>query len=426
MEEMAMEIERTVVINLDRDDLRLNRFYQALPADWPFSRPVRFPAVDGSRVPAPPWWIAGDAAWGCFRSHQGAIEQALNDRVHSLLVMEDDAVCQPEFSKLFGKFVKELPADWQWVYLGGQHIQRERGLPTRISEHVYRPFNAHRSHAYAFRGADVMRKVAAHLHDRDAWGEKNHVDHRFGELHAKFDGGLYCPARWLIGQAAGYSNIKQKYLEANFFPDARSFDDLRIESPVVVVIGKDRKHRLVVAALLHRLGVSFGTAPPPESIDQAPESYCAPGLDTICSQLITEPLWHFANDESFRIAHLKMWADRRLKTDSSKMPIGATHTKLTLLHREFRSAWPQAIIILVDVDVAAKPIGMEAVHEQQITSAVLDLQRKHACHRIYKDDFEQPERLVDKLAEMVSATFSTADVATAKQLAIDLCLQIAD
>lgn len=160
MEEMAMEIERTVVINLDRDDLRLNRFYQALPADWPFSRPVRFPAVDGSRVPAPPWWIAGDAAWGCFRSHQGAIEQALNDRVHSLLVMEDDAVCQPEFLKLFGKFVKELPADWQWVYLGGQHIQRERGLPTRISEHVYRPFNAHRSHAYAFRGADVQSREA--------------------------------------------------------------------------------------------------------------------------------------------------------------------------------------------------------------------------------------------------------------------------
>jgi len=112
---MAMEIERTVVINLDRDDLQLNRFYRGLPAEWPFPHPVRFAAIDGSRVPAPPWWVAGDAAWGCFRSYQNAIEQALNDKVHSLLMLEDDALCHPEFGELFNRFTNELPGDWQWV-----------------------------------------------------------------------------------------------------------------------------------------------------------------------------------------------------------------------------------------------------------------------------------------------------------------------
>jgi len=269
-----------------------------------------------------------------------------------------------------------------------------------------------------------MQMVAAHLLDRDTWGEKHHVDHRFGELHAKFDGGLYCPDRWLIGQAAGYSNIKQKHLEANFFPDARSFYDLQIERPVVVVVGNDRKHRLVVAAIFHRLGISFGTAPPPESIDQSLDSYCAPGLDTVCNQLVTEPFWHLTNDESFRIAYLKMWAEKRLKTGNTKMPIGATQSKLALLHRKILSAWPQATIVVVEVEVTTKPIGIEAVHQECIASAARDLQKEATCHRVNAEDFKHPERLVDRLVQMVSDEFRASNIATAKQLAIDLCRQV--
>ncbi|KLU07231.1 Glycosyl transferase, family 25 [Rhodopirellula islandica] len=421
---MTMEIERAVVINLDRDSKRLHRFYQALPADWPFPKPMRFSAWDGSRIPAPPWWVAGDAAWGCFRSHQFVIEQAINDQVQSLLVMEDDAFCHPEFSGLFQRFAMELPSDWQWVYLGGQHIQRERGLPIPITEHVYRPFNVHRSHAYALRGATAMQRVVAHLHDRDSWGEKHHIDHRFGEMHATLDAGLYCPDRWLIGQEAGYSNIKRKHVEANFFPDARSFYDLQIDRPVVVVVGMDRKHRLIVAAILHRMGISFGNAPPPGSIDQALDSYCAPGLDTVCNHLVVDPVQHLVADEAFRICHLKMWADRRLKSANPKMPIGATQPKLALMHREIRSAWPQAIFIVVHVENPRPPVGLDAVHHRRAISAMGHLQQEANCHRVNGDDFKRPDQLVHQLAEMIAADFSASDIATAKQFAIELCRQV--
>ncbi|WP_436714918.1 glycosyltransferase family 25 protein [Roseiconus lacunae] len=419
---MKMEIERAVVINLDRDSQRLEQFYQALPADWPFPKPERFSAFEGSRLPCPPWWVAGDAAWGCFRSHQCVIEQAIGDGIQSLLVMEDDAFCHAEFSTLFKTFERELPIDWQWVYLGGQHIQREQGLPIRISEHVYRPFNAHRSHAYAFSGATAMQMVAAHLYDRDAWGEKHHVDHRFGELHAEFDGGLYCPDRWLIGQEAGFSNIKQKHLDANFFPDARSFYDLRIDHPVVAVVGSTHHRRMIIAAILHRLGISFGTARPPESIADAPDSYCAPGFDSVCNHLVTGQGWHLANDREFRIAHLRMWADRRLKAAKNVTPIGATQRKLALLHQDVQAAWPETTFIAVAGD--DERIGIEAVHDRQVESAINELASEAEVHRIERVDFDDPEQLVQRLVALVDWKFKPADVATAKQMAISLCRSV--
>tara|TARA_R110002049_G_scaffold288423_1_gene470903 strand:+ start:79254 stop:80519 length:1266 start_codon:yes stop_codon:yes gene_type:complete len=417
-----MEIERAVVINLDRDANRLQRFYQALPDEWPFPKPKRFSAIDGSRVPSPPWWVAGDAAWGCFRSHQCVIEQAINDGVESLLVLEDDAFCHEDFGSRFDSFVDELPADWQWVYLGGQHIQRERGLPIQVSEHVYRPFNAHRAHAYAIRGLSTMRTIASHLHDRDAWGEKHHIDHRFGEMHAKFDGSLYCPDRWLIGQEAGFSNIKQKHLNANFFPDARSFYDLRIDRPVIAVVGSDRRHRLIVAAILHRLGISFGTARPPESIADAPDSYCAPAFDSVCNHLITGQGWHLANDREFRVAHLRMWADRRLKAAKNETPIGATQRKLALLHQDVQPAWPETTFIAVAGD--DERVGIEAVRDRQVDSAINELASEAEVHRIEKVDFDDPEQLVQRLVALVDWKFKPADVATAKQLAISLCRSV--
>jgi len=416
-----MEIERSVVINLDRDARRLENFYQALPTGWPFPKPIRFSAMDGSCIPRPPWWVANDASWGCFRSHQGVIEQALNDQVESLLILEDDALCHPDFEELFTAFSKELPSDWQWVYLGGQHIQRELGLPIPISEHVYRPYNAHRAHAYVFRGKEVMRKVAAHLLDRQAWGEKHHVDHRLGEMHAGFPSGLYCPDRWLVGQAAGFSNIKQRHLEATFFPDARSFYDLDIKHPFYVVLGNCRRHRLIVAALLHRLGVSFGASRPPESIEQAPDSYCAPGLDTMCDQLIRDPFWYPANDETFRVAHLKMWAERRCHANTTSSPMGATQTKLMLLHREIRTAWPQTRFVLVDVNEPTAPIGFETVHHSRLASAFREIQDTNGCHRITNVEFDDPDTLVDRLVNVVGANLDPSDVATAKVLAMDLC-----
>ncbi len=89
--------QRVEVINLKSRPDRLARFYESLPEDWPFRQPCAFAAIDGSRVPVPAHWVAGEGAWGCFRSHYEIIERALNDGVESLMVLEDDAICARGF-----------------------------------------------------------------------------------------------------------------------------------------------------------------------------------------------------------------------------------------------------------------------------------------------------------------------------------------
>lgn len=415
-----MTIDRAVVISLVRDRMRLDRFYQNLPEEWPFPRPEHFIAIDGAKVPEPPWWKAGAAAWGCFRSHQMVIENALNCDTQSILVLEDDAVCASDFRAQFDRFARELPNDWEWVYLGGQHIQREKGLPIKITEHVYRPFNTHRSHAYVLRGSRVMRSICEHLNTPERWGEKNHVDHRFGELQADFPGGLYCPDQWLIGQAAGYSNIKKKHLEANFFPDARWHYEVKISCPVVAVVGNNSYLRKLVAAILHRIGVPFGEARPADDIDLTIDSYAAPGLESVCNSLVTNPFWNLANDAAFRVAHLKIWADQRQrKIASCDSPIGATHSKLALLLNEMSLAWTSPKIIVVDSPLNAEPTGLGLIRKQKIDKCLAELNEQlfKGVLRLDGDALTKPQELVDHIIAFVGANPPISVIATAKQIA---------
>jgi hypothetical protein len=68
---------------------------------------------------------------GCFPSHYRVCEEALNDGPESILVFEEDAVFRPGFSLRAKKFFAAIPDDWNWIYLGGQQIEQEWGLPTR-------------------------------------------------------------------------------------------------------------------------------------------------------------------------------------------------------------------------------------------------------------------------------------------------------
>lgn len=93
-------------------------------------------------------------------SHIGAVREAKRRNLGSVFIFEDDAVFTPDFETKLKKWIRELPADWDMLYLGGWHPtvrsareQEETHLssPEHVSGHVYRLRRDFCLHAYGVR-----------------------------------------------------------------------------------------------------------------------------------------------------------------------------------------------------------------------------------------------------------------------------------
>lgn len=221
--------DRVLCVNLNRRPRRWERFQAELPTDWPFAQPQRYPAVDGFAVGLPAWFapkilqLGGGlrlvspvpfrlrrlrGAWGCYRTHLRILEDALTDRLDSVLVFEDDAVFAPDFGRKVQEFLTAVPDDWDQIYLGGQHVGLKKDFPEAIGDGVLRCHKVNRTHAYAIRGR-MLSAAYRHLADiPDVVSEQDmHIDHRLGKLHLTGEWNIYAPRQWLVGQADGRSDV---------------------------------------------------------------------------------------------------------------------------------------------------------------------------------------------------------------------------
>ncbi len=210
-------------INLDRRHDRWERFVELLPAAWPFARPERYAAVDGSKVPPPEWFRTLPAqrpgAWGCYRSHVRLWEDCLSAGVESVLVLEDDAVCCPDFAPKVLRFLEHVPPDWDQIYLGGQHLEAHVTAPRSEDGIVVRCGNVNRTHAYALRPKMMLaayHEMSAAPHE-PARQHHFHIDHRFGAMHATGKWNVYAPYRFLIGQLCGESDVSRRACKTLFW-----------------------------------------------------------------------------------------------------------------------------------------------------------------------------------------------------------------
>ena len=259
-----------VVINLRRRPDRFASFTAALAeAAWPFRYPIRFEAVDGAIHRPPPWWRAGNGAWGCRCSQLAVIEQAISDGARSLLILEDDAVFVPDFARKVEAFLRAVPNDWESLYLGGQHLRK----PTPVSDGVVLASNINRCHAWAARG-DFLKVVRDHWANLNEWQKtpRRHIDHQLGVLHESGRYRVYAPTQWLVGQTASQSNICGKPLAQRFWGKAPNPRPSILAYRAFTRAGQKIGPLASVKAWAEAEGKTFGVFDVPETWSKAGET----------------------------------------------------------------------------------------------------------------------------------------------------------
>ena len=311
--------QKVYCVNLNRRNDRWKRFKKNLPADWPFAPVERIAAIDGKLVKPPEWWKQGGGAWGCYRSHLRLIEQALNTGVESILLLEDDALFPEDFTQRVTEFLQHVPEDWGMIYLGGQHLFVNSHAPNRINDWVYQPYNVNRTHAFALRG-ETMLKVYRHLCTND-WHNKNHIDHHLGRLHQRREDPIYCPKEWLIGQAAGRSNISGKSPDDRFWKAASHLAETDPdEHPFYAVLGIHSSGSSCMAGVLYHLGLHLGNTLK-GFYGNKPGKNCgyeADGLISICEAAIPMPTTELAMKRGKVWGRLRTWINARRREAAEK------------------------------------------------------------------------------------------------------------
>lgn len=347
--------DRCHVVSLRRRPDRLKAFWSRLPEDWPFAPVQLFYARDGQCTPAPDWWTAGGGAWGCFRSHLHLIEQALNDGVESLLLLEDDALFVPDFTRLAIEFLEHVPEDWGMVYLGGQHLHVPKHPPQRINEHVLRAWNINRTHAFALRG-EGMRQAYRHL-CAGGWHKGHHIDHRLGKLHEQQTLPVYTPTKWLVGQADGKSNVCDEQCQVRFW-DFEKKTNLET-APFAAVVGLHRSGTSCVAMMLHKLGVHMGNKLTGYESTGGGE---ASGLAAICEEAMPFPSKDI-RDRDKLVIQLRKWIRDRQNEASAKGTIAG-------------GKYPTTCAMLEELDQICGE-GLKIVHcSRPLDESIRSLQRR--------------------------------------------------
>jgi len=214
-----------VCINLDRRPERWQRMQRALAAQNLAVQ--RFSAIDGNNVALPHNWMHTAGAYGCLLSHVQVVREARNAGASSVLIFEDDAVFDPQFKEKFAHFIKELPDDWDMLFLGALH----KDEPVAVSEHISRITKANSTFAYAVRNTVFdefieLNSRAEHVLDMNSY-----------LLQQRFN--CYCFMPNLVWVESEYSDVQNRlenhwYIKESLVLFGSHVDQLLSQTEIVI------------------------------------------------------------------------------------------------------------------------------------------------------------------------------------------------
>lgn len=168
----------------------------------------RYNAVDGTKCEKVGKMSHGEV--GCLLSHLNILKKCKDDNISSVLIFEDDVEFDENLNHLFFQYLDELP-EWDILYFGATHALCYPYMdrpPIKVTDHVYKVFNAHATHAYAVNQScydlliDFISKMEAPL------------DVIYTKLQSTLRTYIFRPH--LAWQRDDYSDIAETYVNYDF------------------------------------------------------------------------------------------------------------------------------------------------------------------------------------------------------------------
>lgn len=163
----------------------------------------RIPAIRGSMLNIP----GAGGVVGCALSHLFMLKYAQQLKLDNYLVFEDDIELAHKFNEKFELGIKEVPADWDLLYLGGNHMFGPRPLP-RVSEHVYRCQFTVTTHAIAIRHTVYDRFINTIIDVTQP------CDVHFARAQSQLNAYVLMPH--LVSQRPDYSDVQNQPMDYSF------------------------------------------------------------------------------------------------------------------------------------------------------------------------------------------------------------------
>lgn len=135
---------------------------------------------------------------GCTLTHLKIAKLAKERQLSNYFVFEDDIELIENFNELFQLYYMQIPNDWDFIYLGGNHA----GPLIQVMPNVSRMTYSYTTHAYAAKNT-IYDAIITEL------GKENEkVDIGMASLHSKYN--TYVTRPHLAFQRASFSDILNK------------------------------------------------------------------------------------------------------------------------------------------------------------------------------------------------------------------------
>jgi len=104
-----------------------------------------------------------DGGKGCYLSHLKVLDKIIASKNGKALVLEDDAELYDDWKLIWNKSLRQLPNDWEIVYLGynvdPHTFKPSEHSPSLISPNILRLYGCLTTHAYAVRSTAIASSI---------------------------------------------------------------------------------------------------------------------------------------------------------------------------------------------------------------------------------------------------------------------------